>query len=139
MGWKKLNDNSLTKDKGIYSDVFRKKYDGKISKEQHSGAGIGIITGKVEDSKTGKIIAGATILTNSGIWVKSLPDGYYFLRIPAGTYKITVKADGYQTNSKDNILTTSGKTIELNFSMEPTDTINSPLRNFFKKLKEDTK
>jgi hypothetical protein len=74
----------------------------------------GSISGTVEDQQ-GAVVSGAqvkTINTATGATLTTTSDSsgsFRFNLIPAGTYKVNVAAQGFQTASQDNILVSAGR------------------------------
>lgn len=74
----------------------------------------GSISGTVEDPQ-GAVVSGAqvkAINTATGATLTTTSDssgGFRFNLIPAGTYKVNVSAQGFQTASQDNILVSAGR------------------------------
>jgi len=75
----------------------------------------GAITGTVKDT-TGAVVPGASVksvntATNLESNAKSDGNGSYLLTsLPAGTYKVTISKDGFQTENHTEILVDSGRT-----------------------------
>lgn len=99
-------------------------------------AGIGgSIFGIIKDEKTDKEIPEAEITVQTGYGttkLKSLPNGYYSLMVPAGTgYIITVKKPGYEEKRVDNIKVNPNDATEVNISLTKSfkpETLKYPMK-----------
>ncbi|MDH4472952.1 MAG: TonB-dependent receptor [Fluviicola sp.] len=83
----------------------------------------GTIQGTVKDKNTQEIIFGATITTEdkqSG--AVSDVDGNFLLEIPTGTYNLMITAEGYESETKFNIVVTSGNAQIVNFELNSKET-----------------
>jgi hypothetical protein len=77
---------------------------------------IGYIKGKVSDPD-GVSVDGALLRLNIGnATALTTSEGYYLMCLPAGTYTVTVEAEGYLPESRRVILN-RGSTITLNFTI----------------------
>ena len=78
------------------------------------------IVGDVKDAKTGEHIAYATVgIKGTTIGTTTDATGHYFLKnMPLGKFTLEARFVGYKTQQLEVILE-KGKTIELNFSLEP--------------------
>ena len=83
------------------------------------GPTTGTISGKVTDSSIGDGISGATVSVD-GSTTTTDAQGNYSLSLPEGTYTVAASADGYESQTKDNIVVSDGSAITLDFSLEPT-------------------
>lgn len=95
--------------------VRRSLYDNVTVNEAYIPA---IISGKATDSSTGEGISGATVSTG-GYSTSTDSQGDYSLSVPEGTYTVTASADGYSSQTRENITVTAGATTTLDFSLEP--------------------
>ena len=83
--------------------------------------GTGAITGKVTDETTGRGLAGATVITDTG--QESAPTNrsgkYTIADVPVGLRNVTASASGY-ANQEQNVEIVAGQTTTLNFTLTPT-------------------
>ena len=110
---------------GIYY-VLVKQYDSTdfgqdteydLSVYHPTGAGAGIIKGRVVDF-SGNGICGALVrsdIVNAA--AITLPNGYYIMFLPTGTYAITVNAEGVLTQKQSGVEVTDLGAVTLNFNM----------------------
>ncbi len=70
----------------------------------------GIIKGKVSDAGSGETLIGVNVVTNSLTGVSTDNNGNYFLELNPGSYEITYKYIGYQSQAKTIVLD-SGDTL----------------------------
>ena len=79
-----------------------------------TGAGAGIIKGIVVDT-SGNGISGAIIKSDLiNATAITLPDGYYIMFLPSGTYNITVMIEGYASPSQSEVVVSEESTATLN-------------------------
>ncbi|MBD3383897.1 TonB-dependent receptor [candidate division KSB1 bacterium] len=92
----------------------------------------GKIAGKVVDSETGEVLAGANVIITQ-IWSKNEPieldnpmgaatnlDGQYFIiNIPPASYSVKVSYMGYRPEVRERVLVRVDKTTRLNFELMP--------------------
>ena len=84
----------------------------------------GTISGIVTDSSTGDPISGATV-TADGMSAITNSSGHYTISdVPAGTYTVTVSADGYKSSSQTDITVVAEATTTVNFELTPALSIN---------------
>ena len=83
--------------------------------------GQGYIRGQVKDASTSKAIQGATVEASGPTTSSTTTDsnGNYTLTLPPGTYTLTAKASGYQSQTKTNIAVTAGETLTVDFVLAP--------------------
>jgi iron complex outermembrane receptor protein len=77
----------------------------------------GVVKGKIADSKTNDPLIGVNITADSSHATVTDMDGTYELRLPAGSYLITLSYVGYK-ESKKNIDVKIGDSIQLDLPME---------------------
>jgi len=79
----------------------------------------GTISGIVTDSSTGDPISEATVTAN-GMSATTNSSGHYAISdVPAGTYTVTVSANGYEDSSQTNITVVAGETTTVDFELTP--------------------
>lgn len=79
----------------------------------------GTILGTVKDKNTQELLYGAKIVVeNTTFGAVSDIDGNYKLSIPTGTYNLRVTLEGYQMQSKFNIVLSSGNAQIVNFDLD---------------------
>ncbi len=100
-----------------YPDNFGENTEYELSVYNPRGAEAGFIQGEVTDSVTGEPIAMAILKTDMDVTAISLPNGYYLMSHPEGTFTITVEADGYKTLT-DTVEVCAFCTVTKDFSME---------------------
>jgi len=89
-----------------------------IAMMEYSGYGV---EGIVSDAVTGDPIA-AIVQVNNGIPTYSdATAGDYHKYVVAGTYSITVMANGYETQTIDNIAVTANNSTATDFQLQPAD------------------
>lgn len=82
------------------------------------------ISGKVVDSNNAPIV-GATViatLTTTGVERTLVTDGdgrYTFIKLPPGNYTIRASAQGFGIKEQTDLVTVSGQSIQLNFTLAP--------------------
>lgn len=83
----------------------------------------GSVQGSVKDKNTQEIIFGARIVTEDKLsGAVSDADGNFFLELPTGTYNLTIIADGYEPETKFNIVVTSGNAQIVNVELNSKET-----------------
>ncbi|MEW6193849.1 MAG: TonB-dependent receptor [Bacteroidota bacterium] len=104
----------------INNQITIKKSVGGETEKITAIAETGSIKGKIIDAQTKEPLIGANIvLKGTTIGVTTNLNGYYeFENLTTGNYTIVVKYVGYATKS-ENINIFINKTVELNFSLEP--------------------
>ncbi len=86
------------------------------------------ISGKVTD-QTGAIIVGATVtatLTATGLERTVTTDGngrYRIIELPPGTYSVKTEYTGFGVQTKTDLVTLSGQSVNLDFSLVPGDVL----------------
>ncbi|MCU7494852.1 MAG: TonB-dependent receptor [Ignavibacteria bacterium] len=80
------------------------------------------INGEVSDAKTKEPLMGANIVVNEmkGVGATSDQDGKFSLRVPAGSYSVTVSSIGYQTVVKTDVIVTTSSEAHVIVKMEET-------------------
>src|SRR6202158_3197425 len=88
------------------------------SVEQSAPTG-GLLEGTVTDSASGSPIAGARIHAVGGVdrSTSSNRDGFYRLRLPAGSYDVTVTAYAYMQSSTSGVAIAEGQTTTRDFGL----------------------
>ncbi|WP_198659515.1 TonB-dependent receptor [Nubsella zeaxanthinifaciens] len=88
----------------------------QLVKAQNSG----LITGTVQNANTSAGVVGATILVND-INLQTVTDslGNYKIKVPAGTFKISVSSVGFTSQIKYNIVVSTGTPQLVNFDLQP--------------------
>ena len=76
------------------------------------------IKGTVTDATTGETLIGASILYEMGKGVTTDLDGQFSLKVPSGTYTLTISYVGYLKQEKT--VTTSHKPVVVNFKLKTT-------------------
>jgi hypothetical protein len=82
----------------------------------------GHIIGTVTDA-TGNPIEGAQV-TAGGNSVSTNATGGYSIELAAGTYNVTVSADGYQSSSGTDVHVVAGATTTVDFTLKPNEPLN---------------
>jgi len=102
-----------------YTDLAT-SYDDAVKKTSLP-TGTGYIAGKVKDASTSKVIQGATVEASGPTTSSTTTDsnGNYTLTLPPGTYTLTAKASGYQSQTKTGITVAIGKTTTVDFALSP--------------------
>ncbi len=78
----------------------------------------GTLTGYVKDKNTQELIFGAKVfIENTEIGAITDVDGNYKLSIPTGTYNLKVVTTGYVSDTKYNIVISSGGVQQVNFEL----------------------
>lgn len=78
----------------------------------------GVLIGTVKDKNTQEFLIGVSILADSTTGTLTDENGNYRLELPVGSYNITAKFLGYKTQTKADVVITSGNTLSLNFELE---------------------
>jgi uncharacterized membrane protein len=78
----------------------------------------GHITGTVTDASTGNPIEGAQV-TAGGHSVSTNATGGYSIELAAGTYNVTVSAEGYESSSESDVNVVAGATKTVDFELTP--------------------
>jgi hypothetical protein len=85
-----------------------------------TGAWAGKLLGRVVDALDNGI-GGAVVKTDIGNAAAiTLPNGYYMLILPSGTYEITITAEGYKPQTKSDVVVTDLNAATLNIKMSST-------------------
>ncbi|MDY6862682.1 MAG: PKD domain-containing protein [Thermodesulfobacteriota bacterium] len=84
------------------------------------GSGTGTLTGLISNNATGKGVSGATVSTETNS-VKTLPDGYYFMELAAGSYTLRAESAGYDPNFQSDVTVSSNQTSQAALSINPTN------------------
>lgn len=83
------------------------------------GQKTGLITGTVQNANTNELLSNASILINgTTITVLSDTTGKFKLSLPVGTYSLTANYVGYITQTKYNIVVSSGNVQLVNFELQ---------------------
>ncbi|HPO61881.1 MAG TPA: M14 family zinc carboxypeptidase [Candidatus Kapabacteria bacterium] len=77
------------------------------------------VSGTVTDAVTGKPINDAMVFVNSYYPAYANSAGAYFKYLLPGTYSITIKANGYETQTIDNISVTANSNTITDFTLTP--------------------
>jgi hypothetical protein len=77
----------------------------------------------VTDASTGNPIEGAQV-TAGGYSVSTNASGDYSIELAAGTYTVTVSANGYQSSSRTDVDLVAGTTTTADFTLDPNEPIN---------------
>ncbi len=83
------------------------------------GEPVGTIAGTVTDSETEDQIEGATVEVE-GTSLSATTDGngeYEIDDVPVGTYTVTASAEGYDSDSQENVEVSAGDTSTVNFAL----------------------
>jgi hypothetical protein len=80
----------------------------------------GYIQGYVKD-EAAQPIEGALVETNLGYTAISIPDGFFVMAHPTGTYTVTASAVGYKSQSVGNVVVTDGVFTDQDFTLSPAD------------------
>jgi len=85
-----------------------------------SAQNTGVINGTVRDARTLLPISGAVVqLVGSEIKTTTNEKGYYRLSdVPTKTWNLEVKISGYRSDTKYDLVVTTGNALELNFELE---------------------
>ena len=79
----------------------------------------GIVTGTVVDADTREPLIGVTVSNgDASAGTTTDIDGRYRLELPAGAVTLTASYVGYATESRDNLLISSGNVAQLNFELQ---------------------
>jgi len=78
----------------------------------------GKIYGYVTDAETGDPIEGATVTVGSVATATTDAQGYYEVEVEAGTYTVTVTADGYESAST-TVTVEAGGSVQVDFQLNP--------------------
>jgi hypothetical protein len=91
--------------------------------------GQGYIAGEVRDASTSKGIQGATVEASGPITSSTTTDsnGNYTLTLPPGTYTLTAKASGYQSQTKTGVEVVADQTTPVDFSLTPLGQKQAPI------------
>ncbi len=91
----------------------------------------GTVKGRVMELSTRDVVPGATIEAFIGKERKSAVasdiDGNYELSLPAGTYRLEIKAIGYETKITENVIVTDGKTTNHDIQLAYSKTLTEEL------------
>lgn len=86
----------------------------------------GIILGSIKDRNTQEVLVGAVIKVESTeIGAISDENGNFRLEIATGSYNITASVTGYKSQTKYNVVVTSGNAQILNFELEDEQNIEA--------------
>ncbi len=110
--------SELTVDKGltISTKHYNANHPAMLKMIEYAGYGL---QGTVTDIVSGKGIA-ATLYVNTSFPIYTDPKmGDYQKFVPAGTYAITVVANGYQSKTLSNIMVQTGASTLANISLQP--------------------
>jgi hypothetical protein len=133
-----ININIPDADPGEWSYEIHNPCPAALSYEvETSGAGTGMLVGRVVDGFSGAGVPGASIKCNTGGATMSLNQGYYSGVAVAGTGQVITNKAGYQTNIKDGVHVKAGTTTNLNIQIVPQDGSAEPPpsgQNFYQVL-----
>ena len=84
-----------------------------------TAAGVGKLLGRVVDA-AGKGIDGAVVKSDIvGASAITLPNGYYLMILPTGTYTISAMAGGFDPKAQGGVTVTELNAVTLDFGMSP--------------------
>jgi hypothetical protein len=91
----------------------------------------GTIAGLVKDSNNNPISGAVVATTTGGYSTTTASNGSYSLVVPPGTYGVTASKSGYQSQTQNNVVVTSGGTTIVNFTLPQVTygTITGVVRN----------
>ncbi|MGB9586964.1 MAG: carboxypeptidase regulatory-like domain-containing protein, partial [Armatimonadota bacterium] len=79
----------------------------------------GTISGIVKDTSNNPLV-GVLVSTNIGGYsTTTTSGGNYSMSVPPGTYNLTASKSGYQSQTQNNIVVTSGNNTTVNFTLSP--------------------
>ena len=81
----------------------------------------GIVSGKITDARSGELLPGLSITTQSGKGKTADMDGRYSVSLPAGTHTLKFQFIGYNTKEITGINIKEGQVLELDIIMERTE------------------
>ncbi len=81
-------------------------------------ATLGTLTGTIKSSETNNPIVGAKVSIN-GLDAFTNDSGIYSVDVMEGTYSVTASAFGFQSQTVNNVVITSGETTTRDFSLTP--------------------
>ena len=86
------------------------------------------ISGKIIDSNNAPIVGAAITATQTATGIERTvianEDGRYkIIELTPGTYKVKTAASGFGTKEKINLVTISGQSVQLDFSLAPADVV----------------
>jgi len=93
-------------------------YPSMIAMIEYSGYGI---EGAITDAETGDPVAGGVFVNDYLPTFSDPTAGDYHKYVLPGTYSITIVANGYETQTIDNVIVTSGNATSTNFELQPAD------------------
>jgi serine protease AprX len=85
----------------------------------------GSLQGRVTDQASGQGIQGTKVTAEhhaspgAGSEATSAPTGHYSMTLPAGSFKVTVRADGYILQTVTNVAVSSGQVATVDFALMP--------------------
>lgn len=86
--------------------------------QQATAQTMGTVMGTVKDRNTQELLYGAIIVTeDKQHTATSDPDGVYSLELPTGIWNLIIQTDGYISETKYNIVVTSGNAQIVNFEL----------------------
>ncbi len=114
-----LNSKGIDRIKNTYDDI---SVSIRFSEEYIAAKGTGIIKGKVIDAVTDEGLPFAVVrIKNTRMGAYTDDRGFYTIyNVPVGVYEITVSYTGYKSLTIKNVIVEKGKTVEVNFALEPT-------------------
>lgn len=80
-----------------------------------------IITGKVEDGKTGELLVGVNVVVNELPYTGATTDenGKFKIEVPVGSYSLKFSYIGYTSQVKTDVVVQSGKETNVNIKLTP--------------------
>jgi subtilisin len=88
----------------------------------------GAIGGTVKDAETGDAIAGATVTVGAtGLFAVSDEDGTYSIEnVPVGSYSLTASAEGYHSETVQDISVVTDQTVTVDFLLSAEEIVDPP-------------
>jgi hypothetical protein len=93
----------------------------------------GSLQGRVTDKATGQGIRGTKVTAehhaspDAGSEATSTPTGYYSMTLPAGSFKVTVQADGYIPQTLTHVAVSSGQVTTVDFALMSAHRLHIPV------------
>jgi len=86
----------------------------------------GWLVGQVYDAATGFALENAVVNISGLVPINTISSGYYLSQVPAGTYTVTVTADGYQPFSSADVAIGLGEYVVRNFTLAALQRVETP-------------
>lgn len=97
---------------------YNRNYPAMLAMLEYAGYGLeGVIT----DAVSGDAVAGAVFINNYFPSYSDPSVGDYHKYVLPGTYSITVVANGYETQTIDNLVVTANSSTATNFQLQPSE------------------